>query len=58
MFAYSIKEPFDNELNNKINMLKEQFKDKEMQLIKDGNNVYVKVLLDENETKCFEISIS
>ena len=53
MFAYSIKEPFDNELNSKINMLKEQFKDKEMQLIKDGNNIYVKVLLDENETKCF-----
>ena len=53
MFAYSIKEPFDNELNSKINMLKEQFKEKKMQLIKDGNNIYVKVFLDENETKCF-----
>ena len=49
----SAKETFDNELNNKIEMLKTQFKDKEIQLIKDQNKIYVKILLTENVTKFF-----
>jgi len=52
-YANSAKESVDNELNNKIELLKAQFKDKEIQLIKDQNKIYVRILLTENVTKCF-----
>ena len=52
-YANSAKDPVDIELNNKIELLKAQFKDKEIQLIKDQNKIYVKILLTENVTKCF-----